>query len=170
MGKPMHSMDRQGRPLLPEDWYKQNRLLFCLPNLPSGPLSFQWKELPEEYTATHRLLLTWLAMNRYWNMVQSEAPFALSDALSVCEKINEFEKEDSSLVPGILSPWNRHGNNAWNYLPCSYPLTIQELFALLTPKPRFPWQERTGVYRHDKIHVPPPPPRGEMVPLKKVRG
>lgn len=124
-------------------------LWFPLPRKFSNIPTFQWKLFPEENRLHHHQLALWLALSRYWNMVQSTLTYHPEDYEIVEKELNLLEVDDPRWTPCILDKWNRHGNNHWTYLPCSYPLTITELFVTvhLAPRPRFPWEEKTGVYR-----------------------
>ena len=97
-------------------------------------------------------LLRCLALVSYWNWVQSVKTMNYTEQAKLTMFIEQAESEHPEWKPDILSPWNRE---RWTYLPCSYPLlTIRETFAKihLAPNPRFPWAERTDVYRHDKAN------------------
>ena len=97
-------------------------------------------------------LLRWLALVQYWNQVQQVIVSSNTERVKIELLVEQAEAEHPEWVPDILSPWNRKGWNQWNYIPSSYPLTVFQSFAIVrvAPNPRYPWVEKTGVYKHDQ--------------------
>lgn len=132
------------------DWQAELLMLpYPMPRKFSRIPTFQWKEVTTQGKRKHQQLLLWVGLTRHWLMCYTLVTCYPEDMTQALDILNLLEQEEDVPKEPLLSSWNR---DRWDYLPDRYPVVIRKLFedAHLELKPRYPWIEKSGVYKHDK--------------------